>query len=346
MASDVLGRGGSGRLRSTRCATSPACSPRRTTSSAAGLSADAVVTPTQHLRALLHGGFATEAVRQRLFSAVADIAGISFDAKAHAQPNVVSGSGSVVPLRPVGDRTTHSTSPRPPWSAPTGCPCGQRRHAHPPRPRPGLAGRTAKLTASPPPATRRTPSPAAAGTNRTGSPTTGPPRTRPWPRRAAPGGKRRRPHLRPSHLTATIDRFPQHQSLGKTLANLAHLTMARDDPNHAALSATVSSTAWARPLQLSVRCAAPTTHAGRRHPKIPAVRKLNACIGRCPQASLTQLLADTSGATSRRFGCRVRFPPGTSTTTTSSLRSTGFIIVQLVPSGFPFRGRGAHTSAC
>ncbi|MBC6448218.1 hypothetical protein [Actinokineospora xionganensis] len=85
------------------------------------------------------------------------------------------------------------------------------------------------------------------------------------------------------HLVAAIDRFPQQHSRGKTLAvaNLAHLTMARDDPNHAAtlghsaldgLGPIRSDRVFEALRQLRV--------AGRRHRTIPVVRELNARIDR------------------------------------------------------------------
>lgn len=86
-----------------------------------------------------------------------------------------------------------------------------------------------------------------------------------------------------AHLTAAIDRFPQQNSRGKTLAlaNLAHLTMARDDLHHAAslghtaidgLGPIRSDRVFEALRQLRA--------AGRRHRAIPAVRELNARLGK------------------------------------------------------------------
>ncbi|ALG06359.1 helix-turn-helix domain-containing protein [Kibdelosporangium phytohabitans] len=86
-----------------------------------------------------------------------------------------------------------------------------------------------------------------------------------------------------AHLATAVDRFPQQHSRGKTLAvaNLAHLTMARDDPHHAAtlghsalddVGPIRSDRVFEALRQLRI--------AGRRHRTIPAVRELNARINR------------------------------------------------------------------
>ncbi len=79
-------------------------------------------------------------------------------------------------------------------------------------------------------------------------------------------------------LSASLERFPKRQSRGKTLtiANLAHLTMARGDPAHAvtlghealdSMGAIRSERVFEALRQLRA--------AGKQHRTMPAVRKLN-----------------------------------------------------------------------
>ena len=81
-----------------------------------------------------------------------------------------------------------------------------------------------------------------------------------------------------AHLVAAIDGFPRQYSRGKTLAmaNLAHLTMARDDPHHAA---TFGHTALdgLGPIRSDrvFEALGQLRTAGCRHRAIPAVRELN-----------------------------------------------------------------------
>ncbi|MCP2257233.1 Helix-turn-helix domain [Streptoalloteichus tenebrarius] len=91
-----------------------------------------------------------------------------------------------------------------------------------------------------------------------------------------------------AHLTAAIDRFPPQNSRGKTLAlaNLAHLTMARDDPHHAV---TLGHTALdgLGPIRSDrvFEALRQLRTAGRRHRAIPAVRELNARLDKILTAS-------------------------------------------------------------
>ncbi len=81
-----------------------------------------------------------------------------------------------------------------------------------------------------------------------------------------------------AHLTAAVAGFPDTASRGRTLAiaNLAHLTMVRDDPRHAAALGhsaldglgSIRSDRVAEALRRMRR-------AGARHNDIPAVRELN-----------------------------------------------------------------------
>ncbi len=79
-------------------------------------------------------------------------------------------------------------------------------------------------------------------------------------------------------LIAAIERFPKQQSRGKTLtiANLAHLTMARDDPAHAVTlgDEALSSVGLIRSDRVFDTLRQLRT-AGKRHRAIPAVRGLN-----------------------------------------------------------------------
>jgi tetratricopeptide (TPR) repeat protein len=81
-----------------------------------------------------------------------------------------------------------------------------------------------------------------------------------------------------AHLSTAIERFPQKQSRGKTLAiaNLAHLTMARDDPAHAVAlgNEALDSMGLVRSDRVFEALRQLRT-AGRQHRAIPAVRELN-----------------------------------------------------------------------
>lgn len=79
-------------------------------------------------------------------------------------------------------------------------------------------------------------------------------------------------------LSAAISRFPRHQSRGKTLAiaNLAHLTMARDDPDRAVTlgNSALDSIGQIRSDRVFDALRQLRT-AGMRHRTVPAVRELN-----------------------------------------------------------------------
>jgi tetratricopeptide (TPR) repeat protein len=81
-----------------------------------------------------------------------------------------------------------------------------------------------------------------------------------------------------ARLHTAIARFPEEPSRGKTLAiaNLAHLTMARDDPQHAATlgGQTLDSLGLIRSDRV-FEALRQLRAASRRHPTIPAVRDLN-----------------------------------------------------------------------
>lgn len=86
-----------------------------------------------------------------------------------------------------------------------------------------------------------------------------------------------------ARLDAAIARFPDEQSRGKTLAiaNLAHLTMARDDPAYAVelgnkALASIGMVRSARVLEALRQLRA----AGRQHRELSAVRDLNSRIDR------------------------------------------------------------------
>lgn len=79
-------------------------------------------------------------------------------------------------------------------------------------------------------------------------------------------------------MSTAIERFPKQQSRGKTLAiaNLAHLTMARDDPAHAVTLgnealASVGPIRFDRVFEALRQLRA----AGRQHCTMPVVRELN-----------------------------------------------------------------------
>jgi transcriptional regulator with XRE-family HTH domain len=80
------------------------------------------------------------------------------------------------------------------------------------------------------------------------------------------------------HLTAAIVRFPQQQSRGRTLAlaNLAHLTMARADPAHAAVlgNEALVSVGAIRSDRVS-EALRQLRLAGQQHREMPVVQELN-----------------------------------------------------------------------
>jgi tetratricopeptide (TPR) repeat protein len=81
-----------------------------------------------------------------------------------------------------------------------------------------------------------------------------------------------------SRLSAAIEHFPQQHSRGKTLAiaNLAHLTMARDDPTHAAeLGNTALDAAGTVRSDRVFEALRQLRTAGKQHRSLSKVRDLN-----------------------------------------------------------------------
>lgn len=85
------------------------------------------------------------------------------------------------------------------------------------------------------------------------------------------------------HLTASVARFPEQASRGKTLAvaNLAHLTMTRDDPAYAVTLGheALDSIGLARSDRV-FQALRKLRAAGTQHQAIPAVRDLNQRLSR------------------------------------------------------------------
>jgi transcriptional regulator with XRE-family HTH domain len=89
-------------------------------------------------------------------------------------------------------------------------------------------------------------------------------------------------------LSTAVAQFPSGSSRGKALAmaNLAHLTMVRDDPNHAATLGTEALQAMGSVRSDRVLDALRQLRiAGQRHRNIPAVRALNRSIDQTLRAS-------------------------------------------------------------
>ncbi|CRK57045.1 Putative regulatory protein [Alloactinosynnema sp. L-07] len=274
-----------------------------------GLSADAVVTQLSTSAQLLHGRFATETVRQHLFSAVADLAdiagGMCFDAGAHAKAERCFrfGVGAATEagdwamrgkaLSGLANLAVHQGRPDDALSfAETALVRADRltpvvkavmhtRHAR----ALGLAGGHREADCLTATGQAQDAFARSGGDEPDWIAYYGPAHLerdlgRALLHLAVNGGDHTAAQ---AHLVAAIDRFPQQQSRGKTLAmaNLAHLTMARDDPNHAAtlghsaldgLGPIRSDRVFEALRQLRI--------AGRRHRTIPAVRELNARIDR------------------------------------------------------------------
>ncbi len=90
-------------------------------------------------------------------------------------------------------------------------------------------------------------------------------------------------------LSAAVDQFPQQQSRGKTLtmANLAHLTMARDDPAHAVTlgNATLNSLDSLRSDRVFEALRQLRT-ASLRHRSVPGVRDLTQRVDKVLRATI------------------------------------------------------------